>query len=174
MITLFPRAGRLAGVRLLSPVTDEEFDRFLNDVTKWVQSIQSQVIFCSDLRGAQVLTEAISARIIGSMRQDNPKLKRTALILPAHSAVLALQFERIIREAGNPARKTFRRAVDAQAWLSEVLRPAEQQSLAEFLSEWDDREIESTLPRSSVASVSSGRERPVSARQPPSKREGER
>jgi hypothetical protein len=168
MITFYPRVGRLAGVRVLSPVTEEEFNRFVPEVGRWVRSIPSRVVFCSDLRGARVLTEAISTRIIDSMRQDNPKLKCAALVLPSSSAVLALQFERIIREAGNPARRTFRRAADAQAWLAEALRPAEQVSLAEFLAEGDEAEIDAVSGRPPVPSSEAAHRDRSSRAGPPS------
>jgi hypothetical protein len=165
MITLHPKAGRLAGVRIISPVTDEELIAFVPQMVKWVRSIVGQVVFCHDVRGTIVLTETISSRVIDLMRHDNPRLKRAALLLPTGSAVLALQFERIIREAGNPARRTFRRAAEAQEWLSEVLVPAEQEGLAQFLAEGSDAEREGAAPPSSALSV------PVPSRAEPSRRD---
>ena len=41
----------------------------------------------------------LAGRIMESMRRENPRIERTAMLLPAQSAVTALQFERIIREA---------------------------------------------------------------------------
>jgi hypothetical protein len=159
MITLHPKTGRFAGVRILSPVTEEEFASFVPQMAKWVHSAPGHVVFCHDLRGARLLTETMSSRVIESMRRDNPRLKRAGLLLPSSSAVMALQFERIIREAGNPARRTFRRAAEAQAWLGEVLRPPEQEGLAEFLAEGSDAELEAG-PLSSATPEPSRRDRP--------------
>lgn len=135
MIVVSLRTGRLAIVRVRSPVTEGEFDHFMVDMKKVVASVRGQLVFCSDVRAAQVLGDKIADKVMASMRRENPRVERTALLVPTKSAVLALQFERLIREAGNPARRAFRDAAQAAAWLNEVLTPAEQKSLAEYLAE---------------------------------------
>ena len=47
---------------------------------------------------------------------------------------LSLQIERVIREAGNPARRTFYNKEELQTWLSESLGPRERKRLEEFLT----------------------------------------
>ncbi|UQA55724.1 hypothetical protein [Polyangium aurulentum] len=105
------------------------------DLRSVLATVPGQVVFCTDLRAGRVLTEQVAERVIGVMRWDNPKVRRTALLLPEGHAVLALQFERIVRAAGNPARRTFLHADQAARWLGEVLNPAEQESLLELLAE---------------------------------------
>lgn len=133
MIVVSRRVGSLAIIRMSSPVTEGEIDAFLVDVRRVVSSIRGPVVFCSDIREAQVMSDPIADKVMASMRRENPRIVRAAILLPTQSAVLALQFERIIREAGNPARRSFRDAKQAVAWLSEVLNPAERKSLADYI-----------------------------------------
>jgi len=135
MLTVTRKAGRLVGIRFVYPITDEEVRGFEVDLRSAIAAVPGQVVFCTDLRAARVLTEKVAERVIEVMRWDNPKVRRTALLLPEGHAVLALQFERIVRAAGNPARRTFQHAEQAAHWLGEVLNPAEQESLLELLAE---------------------------------------
>src|SRR5262245_6149043 len=135
MMRVQANTGHLATLRMVSPVTAEEFDEFAVDLLKVVRFIPDHVVFCSDFRGVNVFAPPIVERIVKGMRRDNPKIKRTALLLPASSAIMSLQIERIVREAGNPARRTFRAAHDAVAWLGEVLEQHERESLKVFVNE---------------------------------------
>jgi len=139
MIQFKRRVGRLLTIRFLPPVTDEEFARFEAEIAEIARSAASQMIFCTDLRGGSVLTDKVADRIVASMRHVGPRVKRAALLLPSDSAVLSMQFERIVREAGNPARRTFRRVDEALAWLGEALLPDEREGLAAFIAEWTPR-----------------------------------
>ena len=135
MIGVSHRSGPLVVIRVRSPVTMDELDAFAINTRKVVASIRGPVVFCSDLRGAQLMSDALVEKIMASMRRENPRVERSALLLPTKSAVLALQFERIIREVGNPRRRSFRDVSAAIDWLSEVLSPDEQKSLRAFVAE---------------------------------------
>jgi hypothetical protein len=128
--------GRLFTIRFLSPVLDEEWDHFEREILEVVRTAPSQLIFCTDLRGATVFTDKVAERFIAAMRANSPKVNRAAVILPSDSPVLSLQFERIVREVGYASRRTFRSEREARVWLGEVLLPAEQESLLAFIAAW--------------------------------------
>lgn len=126
--------GRLVTIRLISPVTEEEYERFDIKVRHLVSLLPPNLVFCSDLRYAGFLPSAVAQRIPESMRRDQPWLRRAALLIQEESAVAALQFRRIIKEASNnPSRRTFTDAEQALSWLSEVLLVSEQKHLESFI-----------------------------------------
>jgi hypothetical protein len=67
------------------------------------------------------------------LRADNPLVERTAYLLSDSQQTLAMQVERIMREANNPVRRTFRRTDELLPWLNEVLTPAEAARAQAFL-----------------------------------------
>lgn len=126
--------GRLVTIRLISPVTEEEYERFDMKVRHLVALLPPNLVFCSDLRYAGLLPVTVAQRIPESMRRDQPWLRRAALLIQEDSAVAALQFRRIIKEASsNPSRRTFTDAEGAFTWLSEVLLSSEQKHLEAFI-----------------------------------------
>lgn len=129
MLTVTRRAGRLVAIHIASPITESELTAFEIELGAIV-ALSRSIVFWTDLRQAQVLGEAHAARLVSIMRGDNRKVLRTALLLPEGNAILALQFERIVREAANPARRIFRDRSAAMRWLLEVLEPEEQMSVA--------------------------------------------
>src|SRR5215212_9011902 len=74
MIELKKRVGRLLTIRMLPPLTEQEWDQFEAEILKIVKMAPSQVIFCIDLRGATVFTDKIAERCITSMRTNSPKV----------------------------------------------------------------------------------------------------
>jgi hypothetical protein len=126
--------GRLVTIRLISPVTEEEYERFDMKVRHLVSLLPPNLVFCSDLRYAGFLPSTVAQRIPESMRRDQPWLRRAALLIQEESAVAALQFRRIIKEASNnPSRRAFTDAEQALSWLSEVLLLSEQKHLESFI-----------------------------------------
>jgi len=135
MITTSLRTGRLATIRVQYPITDDEFDVFLIEIRKVIVSVRSPAVFCTDLRESRLMAARMADRVMALMRRDNLHIERNAMLLPLDGAVLALQFDRILREAGSEKRRAFRDAAQAAAWLGEVLTFAEQKSLLEFIAE---------------------------------------
>src|SRR5689334_1269668 len=100
--------GRLVEVRVASPVSLEEAVAFQERLIETVKSAPGNVVLCVDLREAKVFTPEVADRVIGMLRSENAKLERGAILLPPGNAVFGLQIERLVREAGHPARQTFR------------------------------------------------------------------
>jgi hypothetical protein len=75
----------------------------------------------------------IADRMIQLIRTDNPRVERSAYLMPAAGATLHLQFQRLVKEAAHPARRIFTDVGAMRGWLDAVLAPAERERLASFL-----------------------------------------
>ena len=127
-------AGRLVTFRVIPPVDDGNSGRSAMELRTTIAAIDGPVVVCADLTAARTFSPETTERFVALMRSDNPKLERGALLLDADSATVALQVERMVREANLPARRTFRDRGELAAWLEPILTPAEQAALAEFLA----------------------------------------
>jgi hypothetical protein len=130
-------AGRLVTFRVIPPVDDSNSGRAALELRNAVAAIAGPVVVCADLTAARTFSPETTERFVALMRSDNPKLERGALLLPARAATVALQVERMVREANLPARRTFRDREELAAWLEPVLTPEERAALAEFLATAD-------------------------------------
>jgi hypothetical protein len=128
-------AGRLVTFRVIPPVDDGNSARSALELRSAIAGVAGPVVVCADLTAARTFSPETTERFVALMRSDNPKLERGALLLDGHSATVALQVERMVREANLPARRTFRDRGELLAWLEPVLTPAEQAALAAFLAE---------------------------------------
>lgn len=135
MISLNNKVGRLIEVRSVQPYTLEEIAVFGRQLAQIVQGSQGRIVGCLDLRAAAVVPVEHTDLYVAMLRRDNPLVERTGVLLPQGQATLALQLERIVREANNPRRKTFRETATFCAYLDEVLTPDEQARMRAFLAE---------------------------------------
>lgn len=125
--------GRLIEARLASPFTAIEVEACIARIRALILAITQKVVFCVDTTGVAVLPPDAADKFLAMMRADNPRIERTVYLLPPQSAIVGLQIERLIRDAKNPARRTYRDIAAAEAWLNEVLSPREQERLKQFL-----------------------------------------
>lgn len=146
MLSATRRTGRLVTIRIGALVSEAELADFERALQRAVIDVSGPAVFCTDVRSAQVLPEEVASRIVALMRRLNVRLLRTAILLPPLGATVGLQFERIIREAGNPSRRAFRDTHRAAHWLAEILTPDEQAGLSTFLAELSGATRFSTLP----------------------------
>ncbi len=91
----------------------------------------AMVVGSADFRRARLFTPPVTEVFIAILRNDNPKIERSGHIL-GPGAAFTLQIERIVREAGNPSRKTFEVVSEAEAWLNPLLTPGQQK----WLHDW--------------------------------------
>ncbi|HZS37384.1 MAG TPA: hypothetical protein VFF06_11195 [Polyangia bacterium] len=134
MITVEQRVGRLVEVRFVSPLTDEEIAAFGQRRGNVVRSVGDRVV-CLDSTRLRVLPPEHSERMLAVLRQPSPGHNRSAFLLAPGRAVIALQFERLIREAKRTTSRTFSDRAPLEAWLGEVLDLSEQIRLRQFLDE---------------------------------------
>jgi hypothetical protein len=131
--TIETRAGRLLELRLHMPFPEEELTRFGEALRAAFAQRTDRLVLCTDIRAVTVFPPVVADRLVAMMKTDNPRIERSAFLLSG-SAVFGLQVERMIREAGNPARRTFRDAPALTTWLGEVLTTAERARLETFLA----------------------------------------
>ncbi|MEM1182755.1 MAG: hypothetical protein AAGM22_30705 [Acidobacteriota bacterium] len=125
-------AGRLVELRVSTPTDADEIEELKRVHIKVMLAVDGQCIVAVDMRGAMVFPPGIADHFIKLMSTANPKVLRSA-ILVSESAVLGLQAERAIQEAGGADRKVFRQTAELEAWLDEVLDAQEMSALRRFL-----------------------------------------
>jgi hypothetical protein len=88
-----------------------------------------------DLRQLGLVDPQLIDRVVAFMRVENPRVERSAFLMGESGALQAMQLERMLKQAGSPSRRLFKSVSDAEAWLGELLTPAERARLRVFLSE---------------------------------------
>lgn len=100
MIRVSQTVGRLAEIRMTSPITSEDLATMQRDVAAILDRTQGRIVVCADLSGATVLPSDLADRIARFFRASNARLERTA-ILVGGGATFFLQIERLLREGGS-------------------------------------------------------------------------
>ena len=124
--------GRLVELRVLTPMAADEMVELQRRHLEVLQSLAGSFVIVTDMRHAHVFPPDITEAFIEMMGKINPDLERSAVLIN-ESAVLGLQAERAINEAGNANRRSFRQPAELVDWLAEVLTPQEIARLKLFL-----------------------------------------
>jgi hypothetical protein len=111
-----------------------DVQRFLEQMRRAFK-VAGESVICADWRGAVVFPPSVGDALLELLRQGNPHFIRSAILLPSENAIFSLQVERLCREAGSPARRTFRDVKPFLAWLQESLTPLESARAVEFISQ---------------------------------------
>jgi hypothetical protein len=137
MISVAHRVGRLVEVRIITPVTAEEIQAMGQRIgLAYAACAPRPIVGCTDLRGANLFPMDLAEQVAAFMKKGNPRIERGAMLV-GESALFSMQVERVVREAGNPSRRTFRVRTELEKWLAEVLTPFERQRVRHFLEEGD-------------------------------------
>jgi hypothetical protein len=128
-------AGRLVTFRVISPVDDSNAAHAAAELRRVVQSVEGRVVICTDLTDARVFAPGTTDAFVKAMKAGNPKIERSAILLGAQSPTFLLQLERMVREAANSDRRTFRDQRELAQWLEPILSANEQMALRSFLFE---------------------------------------
>lgn len=126
-------AGRLVEVRLGAPVSVEDVEGIGAAARRLMLARDERFVCAVDLRDVSVLPPDAAESLLAGLRSFNPRIERTAVLLPELASTLVLQIERVHREAGTSMRRTFRDASILRLWLKPVLTPDEQAALERFL-----------------------------------------
>ena len=102
-------------------------------LTRFHQAGQ-RAVACTDVSAANVFAPEVAEGFIRLMQRDNPVVERSAFLI-GESAMFALQIERMIKQANNPLRRTFRESSMLLGWLGEMLAPPEHERLRRFLAD---------------------------------------
>jgi len=125
-------AGCLVVARWSELRTRAEAEAFRDAIRAAVLKVKPAVI-CADWRSAHVVSPEVAEVFSDMLHASNPVLRRSAILLAADHATFALQTERLVREAANPARRTFREPTEMLVWLAELLGPEESDAARRFL-----------------------------------------
>jgi hypothetical protein len=128
------RIGRLVEARLQWVATPDDVATFLRAMRAAFSVAGPRSVICADWRDADVFPPAVGDALIELLKNGNRYFERSALLLPAAHATFSLQVERLIREAGNPARRAFRAPGSLLSWLDDVLNDAERRRASDFLA----------------------------------------
>jgi hypothetical protein len=128
-------AGRLVTFRVVPPVDDANATNAAAELRAALLAIHGPAIVCADLTEARTFSGNTTQQFIALMKSDNAKVERSGLLLSDASATFLLQVERMVREAANPARRTFRDPRSLREWLAPVLTPQVDAALAAFLAQ---------------------------------------
>jgi hypothetical protein len=135
MFSVERNVGCLVEVRIADITTLQEVEAFVARIFEVLAAKPGRVVFCVDSLGMNVLDGEGFDKFVAALRKDNPRFIRSAILTSAKRATFALQVARMVREANNPHRRTFKDAAAVSTWLGEVLDPPEQARLATFLGD---------------------------------------
>ena len=125
---------RVYGLRTVSDVAD--YERELRGVFARHPGL---LIGCCDTRppnnAVEVHPPDVAEALVGLLSRGNPRLEKSAILLPRGQATFYLQMDRLVRMAKHPDRRTFHEPAELKAWLSGSLDARERARLDEFLSE---------------------------------------
>jgi hypothetical protein len=127
--------GRLIEGRLVWLDTPADVVKFQEVMIQMFAKAGRDAVICADWRRALVFSPPVSEALLELLRRGNRELSRSAVLLSTADATFGLQVERLLREAKNPNRRSFRAAAPMLTWLAEVLTPAERLRAAAFLAE---------------------------------------
>lgn len=129
------RVGRLVEVSVDSAYrTADDVHAVFAAIAQIAQRVQSKkIVLVADWRRCPIMSEAASKAFADLMRKNNDRVERSAALVGSESPSAMLQFVRMVREADNLNRRLFSDKLELGRWLDEVLDPAEQKRLAEFL-----------------------------------------
>ncbi len=130
-------AGRLIEIRVKSPLAPNEFGQFIEELKATAARIPGRYVAVSDLQHANVFTPEIAATLIQLLSGLADRVERAAFLV-GDSAVLSLQIERVLRNAANPNRRTFREIEPLKEWLGEILNENERHRVDGFFAAGQD------------------------------------
>jgi len=137
MFTVECRVGRLVEARVTVQVLSmQALDQGIAIGRSVLARRTEPIVVCADMRAAKVFSPEVSQRFLEWATVVNVRLVRSAILVSPQNPTSVLQNERMSRETGHPQRRTFRDPAEVRGWLGEVLTPAEQRRLEEFLASY--------------------------------------
>lgn len=90
-------------------------------------------VLCVDCRSAAALPPGAVDSMSRGMREINPRIERSAVLVEASNSMFSLQAERAVRCAGNSERHVFSSVDELLEWLDDGLTEAERSEVRTFL-----------------------------------------
>jgi len=128
------KVGRLVVTRLclLPQVQTVRFVQLA--MARVLEKVANRAVICADWRDIDVLSPEVAEEVIHMLAVTNAKILQSAILLEPQKATFNLQVERVIANAKNSSRKSFRDTRNMLDWLTEFLEPNELQCAKDFLA----------------------------------------
>ena len=126
--------GKLVECRATSLRSLDELNEYKMAFRAIVEELGGPFVACTDFRQLQIMNQEVSEALLHTLRNQDARMMRSAVLVPASSPTLRLQCERLTREAANPSRRIFADPEDVKAWLSPCLDAMEQARVLEFFA----------------------------------------
>jgi hypothetical protein len=127
-------AGRVVLARWRRLVDVAHAEAYRAAIFSAVGAVDGPVVVCADWRFADIVAPEVTPVITSMLVGVAHRIERSAIALAKQHATFNLQAERVVREAGNPARRTFRDTEQMLAWVGEVTTPQEHVAMRAFLA----------------------------------------
>jgi len=124
--------GKLLGNRVADVRSRNDWTEFSHRIHDVLRESTTRLVVCTDLRGLRALPTGLHDLLVGRMREMNPYILRSALLLP--NPALDATLTRLLRSAGSDDRQLFHSSADVKAWLSSHLGPEDRSHLDTFLA----------------------------------------
>ena len=134
MFSVERRTGRLVEVRMEPPFSIDDVNGMITAVRLQALASSEPFVLCALFPRLTVLTPEASEPLLTMLRRDSPRLLRAGYLLGQRYGALAMQIDRLVREAKNPGRRWFDRSADLERFLGEVLTGPEREALRSFLA----------------------------------------
>ena len=120
-------------IRAASPLSQLEINQFTFDAAQVLCDLAPKVV-CADLRGLRVLSREHAEQLALLMQIDARFVRQSAFWIDSNSALLLLQFDRLIAENVPHNRRIFHEAQPLFTWLQPRLREEGRAALISFLA----------------------------------------
>jgi hypothetical protein len=128
------RVGRVVEVRVRRLGALSDVESLNSRFCEAVRQAGAGAMICGDFRGASPLSREVADAWSRAMREANPGIARSALLVDPANVTFNLQIERIVRCAGNPERRVFADVTDLRTWMECDLTEREREALRAFFS----------------------------------------
>jgi hypothetical protein len=129
--------GRLIEARVFALRTVADADAYSTALVEQVRRIPfGSPVLLADHRPVAIYPQPVTERLVELFRQMNTRLARVAIIASRSNATLAMQIERIVREANDARRRVTYVPADAAAHIRPALDGPEIARVDAFLAEW--------------------------------------
>ena len=119
MIEFRALRGKVALVRFPEHVELPDVEAFVAEVRAHLTHLGGGAVYCVDCEKTGLFPPRVADALIALMKSDNPAIARTGVLVNG-SATFGMQVERMLREADNPCRRSFRDAEELLSWLCEA------------------------------------------------------
>jgi hypothetical protein len=94
---------------------------------------EQRVVIAADWRQCQLMSQQAASALGPMIGYFNARIERSAILGSPTSPVAVLQFLRVVRESGHPARRVYEERAPMLTWLGNCLTDAERERLIEFI-----------------------------------------